>query len=125
LHRLGARTEEAEAYAAVWKALAGYFGDLSETARIADRAIQVDFEEHGPWTWWVSTELPEGAHFGRIDLKQIQAFVLLAFDRVDPDGPVPQFEPLEWLSSRSPEIRQLVEGVIANEAFSPFCLMSG
>jgi hypothetical protein len=117
LHRLGGRPDGAEAYAAVWKTLAGYFGDLSETARVVDRAIKVDFEEHGPWSWWVSQELPEGARFGGIDLKQIQTFVLLALDRVDPDGPVPQFEPLEWLSSRSPEIRQLVEGVIANDAF--------
>jgi hypothetical protein len=120
LHRLGGQSDEAAPYADIWKALAGYFSDLVETARVVDRAIKLDFEEHGPWSMWVMNELPTGqTHFPAVDLKQIQTFVVLALDRVDPDGPMPQFEPLEWLSSRSPEIRQLVEGVISNEAFRP------
>ena len=120
LRRLGGREEEADAYADVWKALAGYFSDLSKTARVVDRAIKLDFEDHGPWSRWVMSELPTGqVHMPAVDLKQIQTFIVLALNRGDPDGPAPQFEPLEWLSSRSPEIRQLVDGVIASEAFRP------
>ena len=48
LHRVGGRPDEAEAYADVWKSLAGYFSDLSETARVVDQAIKLDFDEHGP-----------------------------------------------------------------------------
>ena len=40
-------------------------------------------------------------------------------NRIDPNAPAPQFEPLEWLSGRASEIRALVDGVIANEAFRP------
>jgi hypothetical protein len=120
LHRLGGGGEETDAYADVWQALAGYFGDLSETARVVDRAIKLDFEDHGPWSRWVMSKLPTGqVHMPAVDLKQIQAFIVLALNRIDPDGPAPQFGPLEWLSSRSPEIRQLVDGVIASDAFRP------
>jgi hypothetical protein len=118
LHRLGGTRDEA--YVEAWNALAGYFGDLSETAGVVNEAIRADFEDHGPWSNWVLSELPIGqAHFPAVDAKLIQAFIVLALNRVDPDGPVPQFEPLEWLSSRSTEIRGLLEGLIANDAVRP------
>jgi hypothetical protein len=117
-HRLLGRPDEAEAYADLWKGFAGYFSDMSETARVADQAIELDFEQHGPWSRWVASELPAGqAQMAGVDHEQMQTFILLALNRVDPDGPVPQLEPLEWLSSRSPEIRQLVGGVTSNQAF--------
>jgi hypothetical protein len=120
LHQLGRQSAEDGPYVDIWKALAGYFSDLDETARVVDRAIKLDFEDHGPWSRWVMNELStRQAHFPAVDLKQIQAFVVLALNRVDPDGPTPQFGPLDWLASRSQEIRPLVEGVIANEAFLP------
>jgi len=103
-----------------WNAYVGYFGDLGETARVVDRAIEADFRDRGQWSDWILSELPMGQVHGlAVDWEFLQTFIVLALNRVPPDGPAPQFEPLEWLANRSHDIRQIVDGVLANENLRP------
>jgi hypothetical protein len=107
-------------YLDAWNAFAGYFGDIDTLARVADRAIQADFEDRGRWSNWVLSELPRGqAHYTAVDLEFLQTFILRALGLISPEGPPPQIEPLEWLAGRLQEAQATVQGVIENEALRP------
>jgi hypothetical protein len=108
------------AFVDAWNAFVGYFDDLSTTARVVDRAMEVKFHDRAQWSTWYLSELPMGqAHYVAVDRELLQTFVVLALNRVNPDGPAPQLEPLEWLANRAHDVRQMVEGVLANEGLRP------
>jgi hypothetical protein len=106
-----------DAYVGAWNAFVGYFSDIQRTARTVDRAIQADFEDRGRWVQWVPMGPLHGGAFAgpAIDLEFLQTFIIVALNFISPEGPRPQFEPLEWLSGRMTEIEQTIEGVVANE----------
>jgi hypothetical protein len=103
------------AYIDAWESFIGYFGNLNEAARAADRAVQADFEDRGRWMRWVPTPPQGGASYGpAIDLEFLQTFTYAA-----PDGPPIQLEPFEWLAGRLTEIEATVHAVVENEALLP------
>jgi hypothetical protein len=103
-----------------WNAFVGYFGDIEETAHVVDSAIEADFSDRGPWSDWVLSGLAMGqAHALAVDWEFLQTFIVLAINNVPPDGPAPQVDPLEWLATRTHDIRGTVDGVIANENLRP------
>lgn len=107
-------------YVEAWDAFAGYFGDVDALARIADCAIQADFEDRGRWSNWVLGELPRGqVHAMAVDIEFLQTFIVRALNLISPDGPTPQIEPFEWLAGRLEEAQATVQGVIENEALGP------
>jgi hypothetical protein len=110
-----------DAFVAAWNSFVGYFGNVSETARVVDRAIEADFQDRGRWMHWVPHEsLHGGARYGpAIDLEFLQTFILVALNYIEPDGPPPQFEPLEWLAGRLAEMEQQVDAVLSNERLGP------
>jgi hypothetical protein len=108
------------AYVEAWGSFIGYFGNLNEAARAADRAVQADFEDRGRWMHWVPTSPHAGATSGpAIDLEFLQTLVLIALTYAAPDGPPIQLEPLEWLAGRLTEIEATVQAVAENEALRP------
>jgi hypothetical protein len=110
-----------DVYLAAWGSFVGYFGNVSETARVADRAIQEDVEDRGLWMHWVLDESSHGAgRYGpAIDLEFLQTFILVALNYIEPDGPPPQFEPLERLADEFAEPEQQINAVLSNERLGP------
>lgn len=107
-------------YIEAWNAFVGYFGDIEGTARVVDRALEEDFQDRAQWSNWILSELPMGeAHFVGVEPEFLQTFVVVALSRVNPDGPVPQIPPLEWLANRSDNVRQIIEGVLAQDSLRP------
>jgi hypothetical protein len=109
------------AYVEAWNAFVGYFGNVTETARVVDRAVQADFENRGRWMTWVPLDPVHGGAFSgpAIDLEFLQTFVVVALNHVSPDGPPPPIEPLEWLTGRLIEAEETTYSVIANETLRP------
>lgn len=104
------------AYVDTVNAFIGYFGDVEGTARVLDHALEADFNNQAQWSQWIASEQPAGqANRAGIEGDLVQAFVVVALNRVIPDGPVPQIPPLEWLGSRSDDIRQAIAGVLDQE----------
>jgi hypothetical protein len=118
LHRL--RESEDTAYVEAWHAFVGYFGDVEGAARVVDHALETDAGDGSPWSSWLRTELPmsRAVRMG-IEGELLQAFVVVALDRVNPDGAVPQIPPFESLATRSDSFRQVVEGVVSQERLRP------
>jgi hypothetical protein len=69
-----------------------------------------------PWSHWILSDLPPGAHYGGLEGDFLQTFAVVALSRVNPDGPVPQISALHWLANRSDNIRQLIDGVLAHDS---------
>jgi hypothetical protein len=67
-----------------------------------------------------------GASYGpSIDLEFLQTFIIVALNYISPDGPSPQFEPLDWLTARLIEIEETVQAVVANERLQPLLPQDG
>jgi hypothetical protein len=104
------------AYVKPWSAFVGYFGDVEAVARVVDDALEADFRDRAQWSDWILSELPMGeGHYVGVERDFLEAFVVVAINRVDPDGPVPQIPPLEWLANRSDNVRQVIDRVLSEE----------
>jgi hypothetical protein len=105
------------AYVDLVNSFIGYFGDIAGTARVVDRALQADFTNSAEWSQWIASDQQDfHAHYGGIEGDLIQTFIVVPLRRVTPDGPVPPIPPLEWLGTRSGNIRQVIAGVLSQEA---------
>jgi hypothetical protein len=111
------RESEDTAYVEAWNAFVGYFGDVEGTARVVDHALETDSGDGSPWSSWGSTERPmmSAARYVGIGGELLQAFVVVALNRTNPDGAVPQIPPFEWLATGSDSFRQEVEDVLAQQ----------
>jgi hypothetical protein len=99
-----------------WNAFVGYFGSVDSVARVADRALELEMGQGAPWTNWGIEDMPRGASYrGGMELGFLQAFLIVALNRTDPGGPVPELQPLDQLASRSDELRTMLTTVVTDE----------
>jgi hypothetical protein len=95
------RDERDPTWAEAWPVFANYIGDVPKLARILDKAIEADFQDRARWSNWILDTLPKGEVHGiGVDGELIDAFIVRALELVNPDGPPPEIEPMEWTRGR-------------------------
>lgn len=128
MHRLGlmfwvmrhVRQGRDRAWVEAWPVFANYVGDVPKLAQILDKAIEADFRDRGRWSNWILDTLPKGeAHWIGVDAELIDAFIVRALQLVDPEGPPPEIEPMEWTRGRLDDPEESVNRITDQTALAP------
>jgi hypothetical protein len=97
LHRYRATHEQA--WLDAFNNFGGYVSSPADQATALADAIQHEWDNHGPWSGWLLGELPSGeVHGVSPEPGFVEAFVLLALPRIDPDGAPPQLPAIRQLA---------------------------